>query len=151
MDSIGAAPPPSMPDTSSMSDSSPVSQSAPTQDAAPSQGPQESLSDHSLVKSGSSGSEVSGLQDRLTKSGYQVGDQGKFDAKTEAAVRQYQKDNGLKVDGKVGQQTWGTMLGQKGLPPGTERLKQAANPDPTGRFKDSFEPAGQGRPGASAR
>jgi len=104
------------------------------------------------VKGGSSGSEVSGLQDKLKTAGYDVGSTGKFDAKTEAAVRQYQKDNGLQVDGKVGQQTWGNLIGQKGLPPGTQMLKQQArNPDPTGRFKDTFEPAGSQRPGSSAR
>ncbi|HYV46627.1 MAG TPA: peptidoglycan-binding protein [Myxococcaceae bacterium] len=104
------------------------------------------------MQSGSNGSEVSGLQDKLKNAGYDAGTSGKFDAKTEAAVRQYQKDNNLKVDGKVGQQTWGNLIGQKGLPPGTNMLGQKArNPDPTGRFKDTFEPAGQGRPGASAR
>lgn len=104
------------------------------------------------MQGGSSGSEVSGLQDKLSKAGYDTGSSGKFDAKTEAAVRQYQKDNNLKVDGQVGQQTWGNLIGQKGLPPGTNMLgKQARNPDPTGRFKDSFEPAGSSRPGSSAR
>jgi len=105
-----------------------------------------------LVKSGSSGSEVSGLQDKLKNAGYDAGTSGKFDSKTEAAVRQYQKDNNLKVDGKVGQQTWGNLIGQKGLPPGTNMLGQKArNPDPTGRFKDTFEPAGSQRPGSSTR
>jgi len=143
--------PPPPPVDSAPVDSSPSA--GPTQ--GPSQAPQgqtDSLADHSLVKSGSSGSEVSGLQDKLKKAGYDVGSSGKFDAKTEAAVRQYQKDNNLKVDGKVGQQTWGNLIGQKGLPPGTNMLGQKArNPDPTGRFKDSFEPAGSQRPGASAK
>jgi len=130
--------------SSSSSVSSPdASSSSPSQDTG-------SVSDHSLLKGGSSGQEVSDLQQRLSKAGYQVGQGGQFDQKTADAVRQYQKDNGLKVDGKVGQQTWGSFLGQK-LPPGTQMLRQQANPDPTGRFKDSFEPAGQGRPGASAR
>jgi peptidoglycan hydrolase-like protein with peptidoglycan-binding domain len=125
-------------------------QSAPAS-RPPAQAQQDSLQSHSLIKSGSRGTEVSGLQDRLKQAGYQVGQAGAFDAKTEAAVRQYQKDNGLQVDGKVGQQTWGNMLGQKGLPPGTQMLKGgsgAPSADPTGRNKDSFEPSGSGqRPG----
>jgi len=143
-----------IPDQSFSSDAAGPDQSSSASSAAgspsPSQDATGSVSDHSLLSNGSSGQEVSDLQQRLSKAGYQVGDSGQFDQKTAQAVRQYQKDNGLQVDGKVGQQTWGSFLGQK-LPPGTERLKQAANPDPTGRFKDTFEPAGQRRPGASAQ
>ena len=101
------------------------------------------VSQHTLLKSGSRGPEVSDLQQRLSKAGFQTGQGGVFDQKTEQAVRQYQQAQGLLVDGKVGQQTWGSFFGQK-LPPGTQMLRQPANPDPTGRNKDSFEPAGQG-------
>ena len=101
MDGIDGGAPPSVPQ--SIPDSQPVSQGN-----SPASGPQESLQDHSLVEQGSRGTEVSGLQDRLKTAGYQVGDAGKYDAKTEAAVRQYQKDNGLKVDGKVGPD-WASM------------------------------------------
>src|SRR5262245_13648673 len=118
------------PDQSSVSSSAGSADSqSPSQDLG-------SVSDHSLLMSGSSGQEVSDLQQRLGKAGYDVGQSGQFDQKTADAVRQYQRDQGLKVDGKVGQQTWGSFLGQK-LPPGTQMLKQAANPDPTGRFKDT--------------
>jgi peptidoglycan hydrolase-like protein with peptidoglycan-binding domain len=144
---------PDIPDQSSFQSAGPDQSSAPSSVDSPSPSSSQdtgSVSDHSLLSSGSSGQEVSDLQQRLSKAGYQAGDSGQFDQKTAQAVRQYQKDNGLQVDGKVGQQTWGSFFGQK-LPPGTQLLKQASNPDPTGRFKDSFEPAGQSRPGASAR
>jgi peptidoglycan hydrolase-like protein with peptidoglycan-binding domain len=94
---------------------------------------------------------VANLQQRLSQAGYQVGQKGVFDAKTDAAVRQYQKDKGLQVDGQVGQQTWGSFLGQK-LPPGTQMLQGGQAPggaDPTGRNKDSFEPGGAQRPGGA--
>jgi peptidoglycan hydrolase-like protein with peptidoglycan-binding domain len=35
---------------------------------------------------------------------------GNFDAHTEAAVRQFQRDNGLVPDGIVGPRTWATLL-----------------------------------------
>lgn len=34
---------------------------------------------------------------------------GSFDATTEAAVRQFQRDNGLTPDGIVGPRTWATI------------------------------------------
>ncbi|MEY8741962.1 peptidoglycan-binding protein [Bacillales bacterium AN1005] len=35
---------------------------------------------------------------------------GKYGTKTEAAVKAYQKRQGLTVDGKVGSQTWNRMF-----------------------------------------
>ena len=35
---------------------------------------------------------------------------GKFDAGTEAAVREFQRDNGLVPDGIVGPRTWATLV-----------------------------------------
>lgn len=35
---------------------------------------------------------------------------GSFDAATEAAVRQFQRDNGLVPDGIVGPRTWATLV-----------------------------------------
>lgn len=112
----------------------------------------ESVGQHSLVQMGSKGPEVSSLQQRLSQAGFQVGQSGVFDAKTQAAVRQYQQAKGLQVDGIVGQQTWGSFLGQK-LPPGTQMLKGGGGvggADPTGRNKDSFEPGGAPAPAPGA-
>ncbi|WP_425805936.1 spore cortex-lytic enzyme [Desulfitobacterium sp. Sab5] len=56
-----------------------------------------------LLGKGSNGSEVRELQKRLTQMGYVVGPlDGKFGSKTQAAVRRFQQDHGLKVDGLAG-------------------------------------------------
>ncbi len=66
--------------------------------------------------------DVKELQQFLKDKGlYQGEASGTFDASTRDAVKQFQRDNGLKVDGVVGQQTWGAMLGLK-LEPGLSML-----------------------------
>jgi peptidoglycan hydrolase-like protein with peptidoglycan-binding domain len=46
---------------------------------------------------------------------------GRFDAGTEAAVRQFQRDNGLVPDGIVGPRTWATLM----VTPRTDSNKQS--------------------------
>lgn len=46
------------------------------------------------------------LQRRLKRHGYEVYVSGKFGPRTEAAVKAFQKDHGLKADGVVGAGTW---------------------------------------------
>lgn len=59
-----------------------------------------------LLSRGSNGPEVKELQLRLTQLGYGVGTiDGKFGTKTEWALKSFQKDHGLKVDGLAGTQT----------------------------------------------
>ncbi|MDQ7092998.1 spore cortex-lytic enzyme [Desulfosporosinus sp. PR] len=59
-----------------------------------------------LLGRGSKGPEVQDLQSKLTQLGYVVGPiDGKFGPKTETAIRNFQKDHGLKVDGLAGTQT----------------------------------------------
>lgn len=56
------------------------------------------------------------IQTRLKSWGYYTGTvDGRYGAKTEAAVKYFQKTNGLKVDGKVGEQTMKAI----GLPTGS--------------------------------
>ncbi|MCJ8282261.1 MAG: peptidoglycan-binding protein [Rivularia sp. ALOHA_DT_140] len=59
---------------------------------------------------GMNGSEVERLQKDLSVKGYQVDVDGNFDESTENAVKAFQKDNGLTVDGVVGAET-GQKLG----------------------------------------
>lgn len=59
------------------------------------------------VKNGSKGNDVKTLQTLLNEKGYNCGKvDGIFGKNTENAVKQFQKDNGLSVDGIVGTKTW---------------------------------------------
>ncbi|MFQ4136367.1 peptidoglycan-binding domain-containing protein [Nodosilinea sp. PGN35] len=50
------------------------------------------------------------MQSKLVEQGYEVGQKGVYDLKTEAAVRQFQEQKGLLIDGKVGSLTWSALL-----------------------------------------
>ena len=53
------------------------------------------------------------LQTLLNENGANLVVDGVFGAKTDAAVRQYQADNGLEADGIVGANTWSMLLGRE--------------------------------------
>ena len=65
---------------------------------------------------GSTGSAVSKLQTVLNEHGYDLAVDGIFGVKTQAAVRDYQKKNSLKLDGIAGPETWGSLLAQPTAP-----------------------------------
>lgn len=67
---------------------------------------------YSTISYGSSGSDVKKLQKMLNDNGYSLSVDGQFGSKTQSAVKDYQKKNGLSVDGIVGNKTWG-MLNKK--------------------------------------
>jgi putative chitinase len=60
-----------------------------------------------LLKNGSAGADVKKLQEKLGVEAI-----GKFGPKTEAAVKAWQKANGLKEDGVVGDTTWSKLFGE---------------------------------------
>lgn len=65
------------------------------------------------LKRGSKGEKVRELQEKLMALGYALpkyGADGDFGAETEKAVKQFQKDWGLKQDGVVGSATWERLL-----------------------------------------
>ena len=68
-----------------------------------------------VLKKGSAGDQVETLQRILKSYGYDLGSTcpfyGDFGSKTDAAVRSYQKKNGMTVDGIVGEKTWKKLLG----------------------------------------
>ena len=68
-----------------------------------------------VLKKGSAGDQVETLQRILKSYGYDLGStcpfDGDFGSKTDAAVRSYQKKNGLTSDGVVGEKTWKKLLG----------------------------------------
>jgi len=64
----------------------------------------------SVLQSGSTGGEVQILQAGLNGKGYPLVADGVFGPKTDAAVRQFQSDRNLQVDGIVGPQTWQALV-----------------------------------------
>ncbi|MGN1317296.1 MAG: peptidoglycan-binding protein [Acutalibacteraceae bacterium] len=64
---------------------------------------------YSTVQYGSSGGDVKKLQEALNKNGYKLDVDGQFGSKTQSAVKDYQKKNGLAVDGIVGKNTWSKL------------------------------------------
>ncbi len=68
-----------------------------------------------VLRKGSKGQQVKALQRMLYAMGYSLGTKnpidGDFGSKTDAAVRAYQRDNSLTVDGIVGAKTWTSLLG----------------------------------------
>lgn len=66
------------------------------------------------LRNGSKGEYVTLAQTRLLMLGYDLGKwgaDGKFGAKTEEAVKAFQKDHGINPDGVIGQTTWNALDG----------------------------------------
>lgn len=83
-------------------------------------------------KNGSSGTEVKKLQQSLIDAGYNVGSSGAdgiYGSNTAAAVKKYQQDNGLTVDGIAGEQTLGKLYGTSGAQ--TSNVPQQKTPQQT--------------------
>lgn len=64
------------------------------------------------LRSGSSGRALADLRARLRRAGFDPGpgEAELFGARTEAAVRAFQEDRGLRPDGLVGPQTWAALV-----------------------------------------
>ena len=67
-----------------------------------------------LLKDGSKGDDVKAFQEKLVKLGFGIEADGHFGAKTEAAVKDFQKTFGYTVDGLVGEGTLGLADKQLG-------------------------------------
>lgn len=64
-----------------------------------------------LIREGDRSNEVVDVQSRLRALGYKIDDEpGSFRASTVAAVRAFQQDRGILVDGIVGPHTWGQIV-----------------------------------------
>lgn len=79
------------------------------------------------IRSGSSGDNVTSLQNRLKSLGYNIKPSGTFDAATKSVVSQFQRDFGLQVDGIVGNQTMAALNHLKSFKP-----TQTATPPKSG-------------------
>jgi putative chitinase len=64
---------------------------------------------HGVLRRGSTGEEVTRLQQLLRGRGFQIGIEGEFGAATELAVTRFQSDCGLGADGIVGPRTWSAL------------------------------------------
>lgn len=70
-----------------------------------------------VLGNGSSGTSVKELQQRLSALGYKVGTiDGIYGSNTESAVKAFQRDVGLSVDGLVGENTWKALFIGAGFP-----------------------------------
>jgi peptidoglycan hydrolase-like protein with peptidoglycan-binding domain len=63
-----------------------------------------------VLRQGSNGGAVKILQLTLNSKGYGLVGDGIFGPATDRAVRQFQANNRLQIDGIVGSQTWNTLL-----------------------------------------
>lgn len=63
------------------------------------------------MRAGNSGKGVTALQRLLTEAGFEVEKDGKFGPKTVQAVKDFQKNEGIKIDGIVGKVTWDRLNG----------------------------------------
>lgn len=73
----------------------------------------DSAGNHATVSRGSTGKDVTALQTYLIHLGYSCGDNGAdgvFGSGTRAAVRAFQRDHGLAVDGIAGRKTWAALF-----------------------------------------
>ncbi len=77
------------------------------------------------MKRGATGAAVKELQELLNANGADLVVDGQFGPKTEAAVRTYQEQKGLSVDGVAGTDTMGALNG-------TEGTGESNNPDASG-------------------
>lgn len=84
--------------------------------AAPAAMPTVAISAGSTLARGSAGERVAALQDALNDEGASLAEDGKFGRNTDAAVREFQADNGLKVDGRVGPATRAALNGGESAP-----------------------------------
>ncbi len=68
------------------------------------------------IRLGDKGELVRLLQEKLNRKGYNLKVDGDFGGKTETAVKDYQKKNGLTSDGVVGPKTWAKLYDANNMP-----------------------------------
>lgn len=124
-------PPPQVSDGFETSRSGPVTLTAPRGSGVNSV--EDITSDRTtFLRKGASGTAVEDLQRKLKEAGFDPGEvDGRMGPKTEAAVRAYQQAKGLQVDGIVGPQTRGALLGQAPTQPGNSTPQTPATEEPS--------------------
>lgn len=95
---------------------------------------------YTTIQYGSSGDDVKKLQEELNKYGYDLDVDGQFGSLTQSAVKDYQKKNGLEVDGIVGKNTWGSLTA-KGQTTTKKETKTTKTKRPTYKKSDTVKAA----------
>ena len=96
-----------------------------------------------LLTKGAEGNDVKQLQEHLLKLGYSLpkyGADGDFGSETEAAVRAFQKAEGLEVDGKYGEKSHAALM--DALSADDEAPEPPAQPEDGGEENDAEKPVG---------
>lgn len=83
-------------------------------------------SGHAAIKKGMTGDSVKMVQEQLVEAGYNIAIDGSFGPKTLAAVKQFQRDQGITVDGYVGNQTLAYLKNVSATANAPDYAKQAA-------------------------
>lgn len=83
------------------------------------------------LRRGSRGDDVLEVQRKLNALGYGLAEDGSYGRATEAAVRDYQTKNNLKIDGVVGTNTWGLLSQQQAGPASLAATETPAMQEPT--------------------
>lgn len=95
---------------------------------------------YSIIKYGSTGDDVRKLQEKLNEYGYGLDTDGIFGVKTQSAVRDYQKNNGLSVDGIVGANTWGKLnASSQNTNNNVQQNQNNTNTNSSSNFSESIE------------
>ena len=95
---------------------------------------------YSIIKYGSTGDDVRRLQEKLNEYGYGLDTDGIFGVKTQSAVRDYQKNNGLSVDGIVGANTWGKLnASSQNTNNNVQQNQNNTNSNSSSNFSESIE------------
>jgi len=99
--------------------------------------------DAELLRKGSSGIRVRQLQEALSKAGYDpAGVDGVYGAGTESAVRRFQGDHGLDVDGVVGPRTWQAVMTSGGAGQGSPPPDPGSEPGQAGTHQGGLSTQG---------
>ncbi|WP_416147935.1 N-acetylmuramoyl-L-alanine amidase [Salipaludibacillus sp. HK11] len=92
-----------------------------------------------LLSNGSSGADVTYVQERLNYLGYSVGNaDGIYGPNTESGVVAFQHDRGLQPDGVVGLRTWDALSASNGEPPNDD--SDSSDGSTKGVFKVFIDP-----------
>lgn len=97
------------------------------------------MATYTTLRNGSKGDEVKKLQQSLIDAGYNVGSSGAdgiYGNNTAAAVKAYQKANGLSVDGIAGNQTLGKLYGGSTATATAPTTTTTTQPSPTYKYEE---------------